>query len=124
MAKLTVVDEETGVERSTTPEELAAHIIAEANKTALVEISGIRRQELDKIVRYKHAKEIFSKGEGFYEKMQEPWRSEVVEKFVESTFKQQEKVIAKSESDAKLEYFQLLVARGTAKDVALEMSGL
>lgn len=107
-----------------TPEQIAEQIIKEANEPALIEISGVRKQELHKIIRYRHSKEIFSKGESFYNKMKDAWCSDAFEKFIESTFKQQEKTIAKSESDAKLEYFNLLVARGTPKTQAMEMAGL
>jgi len=123
MAKFTVTAND-GTESVVDPEQVATEIIDAANKSVLVEISGVRGQELAKIVRYKHAREIYSKGEKYAEKMLAAWQSEVFEKFIEGTFKQQEKVIAKAETDAKLEYFSLLVARGTDKATALEMSGL
>ncbi len=119
MAKVT---DENGVSKS--PEQIASEIITEVNSSALIEISGVRAMELDKIVRYRHAKEIFSKGENFYNKMKEQWRSEAFEKFIESTFRSQEKTIAQQEAKNKLEYFNLLVARGVDKAQAMEMAGL
>lgn len=107
-----------------TPQVIAKDIVKAAFESTMVELSGVRGQELDKIIRYKHSRELYSKGEKHYEKMRDQWRSEFVERVIESTFTQQEKVIAKADLDAKVTYFNLLVSRGTAKDVALEMSGL
>lgn len=107
-----------------TPEQLAKEIVSAATTSVAMELNGVRVQELDKIVRYKHAQDIFSRGETYYNKMRDQWRVEILENFVAGTFKQQEKVIVAKEQKSKLDFYNLLVARGVPKDKAMEQSGL
>lgn len=107
-----------------TPEQIAAEIVDNASQSSVIEISGVRAQELDQIVRYRYSREIYSKGEKHYEQMRDSWRSQLLEKFIESTIKQQIKIAAKQERESKLEFYNLLVSRGTPKAQALEMAGL
>jgi len=107
-----------------TPEEIAHEIVVAAVESIMVEIDGIRGQELDELLRYKYSKQIYSKGEQHFQRNKDAWRKEHLESVISAQFVQRKKLDEKQEKADSLEYFQLLVSRGVSKAEALEMAGL
>jgi hypothetical protein len=107
-----------------TPEEMAADIVKAAVEPIVVEIDGVRGQELDELIRYRKAKHIYSKGEKWFQNNLEEFRKELLETIISAQFVQRKKMDEKQEKTDALEYFQLLVSRGVDKIQAMEMAGL
>jgi cellulose biosynthesis protein BcsQ len=106
------------------PEQITAEIVKAAVENIVVEIDGVRGQELDELIRYKNARLIYSKGERYFQTHKEEMRKEFLESVIEAQFRQRKKLDEAVEKKEKLEYFQLLVSRGVGKVQALEMAGM
>ena len=107
-----------------TPEQIAAEMIEKLTKPILVEISGITAENLDKVLRYKYSKKIYSKGEKWFSHNLEILRTEFIQDFIEAQFVQRQKLDAKETEREQYEYVTLLVSRGITRYKALEMAGL
>lgn len=107
-----------------TPEQIAAEIIEAATKSTFVEISGVATQNLEKVLRYKYAKKIYSKGEKWFSANMENLQTEFIEGIIEAQFTQRQKLDEKQAEQEKHEYVQLLVSRGVNRFKAMEMAGL
>lgn len=107
-----------------TPEQIAAEIMEKLQKPVLVEISGISAENLDKVLRYKYSKKIYSKGEKWFAANLENLRTEFLQDIIESQFTQRQKLDAKETEREQYEYVTLLVSRGITRYKALEMAGL
>lgn len=107
-----------------TPEQIAAEIIAAAQKTTNVEISGVATQNLEKVLRYKYAKKIYSKGEKWFAANLESFQTDFFESIIEAQFTQRTKLDEKQAEAEKHEYVQLLISRGINRFKAMEMAGM
>ena len=107
-----------------TPQEIAGKIIEEATKEIVVKLDGVRGQDLDSLLKYKHAKQIYSKGMKWFDDNLDYLRKEFIENVIESQFDQRKKQDAAQSEKEKHEYFKLLISRGVDKLKALEMAGM
>jgi hypothetical protein len=107
-----------------TPEQIAAEIVKKAVEPLKIEIDGVRGQDLDSLLKYKHAKQIYSKGEKWFTENLDMLRKEFLENIIESQYDQRKKQDKAQSEKEKLEYYTLLISRGVEKIKALEMAGM
>lgn len=107
-----------------TPEELASEIVTEAIEPQMLEIDGVRSQELDSLARYISRDAIQVKGETWFNKNRDRLRQEAVEKLIHDKFDAIMKYMTKKEQDAKMQYFLLLRAKGMSLEQAEKESGI
>jgi len=106
------------------PEEISKEIITKAVESILVDIDGVRGQDLDELIRYKFSKKVYAKGERWFQKNLDNLRSEYLESVIEAQIKQRRKLDEKQQDNDNLEYFKLLVSRGMAHAEAMVEAGL
>lgn len=93
--------------------------------SAFIEISGSANEKLiESILRYKHAKKIYSKGEKWFQANISGFATEWLEKLIEAQADQRKKLDEKQEESDKFEYVKILVGRGVNRFKAMEMAGL
>jgi hypothetical protein len=107
-----------------TPQTIAAEIVKEATTDIVVKIDGVRGQDLDSLLKYKHAKQIYSKGMKWFNDNLDFLRKDFIENVIESQFDQRKKQDAAQSEKEKHEYYKLLISRGVEKIKALEMAGM
>ena len=107
-----------------TAEQIAKDIINKAVEPVIVEVDGVRGQELDELVRYKFSKKIYSKGEAWFKRNVDALRQEFLESVIESQYKQRQKQDAAQIEKDNMEYYKLLVSRGMSPTEALYEAGL
>ena len=107
-----------------TAEQIAKDIINKAVEPIIVEIDGVRGQDLDELVRYKFVKKIYSKGERWFQKNVDALRTEFLETVIEAQIKQRRKLDEKQQQIDNMEYYRELVSRGMSPAEALYESGL
>lgn len=101
-----------------TPEQMAASIIEDAVKPALLEISGTANQKLDIVVRYLNRDKIQARGENWFEKNKTALTSSAMETLIEAREKAITDYLNKKEQTSKDELFRDLVARGVKVEEA------
>ena len=107
-----------------TPEQIAAEIIKKAVEKIQLKLDGVRGQELDFLVKYRNARDIFTKGEKWFNDNIDRLRSEFLENTIESQYKSLEKQQKAAAAKDAIEYYQLLVSKGVDKAKAMEMAKL
>jgi|SRR5580765_200146 len=107
-----------------TPEQIAAEIMEAANKPVLIEINGVAGQNLVTLLKYKHAKQIYSKGEKWFNDNLEFLKTQLIEATIESQYDQRKKQDAAQDEKDKRDYVNLLISRGVNRFTAMEMAGL
>ena len=107
-----------------TPVEIAKEIISEAIDPIMVEIDGVRGQELEELIRYKFSKKIYSKGEKWFERNLDALRQEFLESIIKGLYKTRKKADEEQEKKDVLEYYQLLQSKGMPAQEAAYVSGL
>jgi hypothetical protein len=107
-----------------TPEQIAAEIMQAAKTPVLIEINGVAGQNLTALLKYKHARQIYSKGEKWFNDNLEFLRTELIESVIESQYDQRKKQDAATAEKEKSDYVKLLITRGVNRFQALEMAGL
>lgn len=107
-----------------TPEQMAKEIVQDAVKECLITVDGVTEQKIDDILKYRHAKDIYVKGQLWFQNNIDDLRREYVQDVVRANHVQRQKADAKAAQDEKLKYYTMLVSRGVEKAKALEMAGL
>lgn len=101
-----------------TPEEMASEIIADAVENQVIEIDGVRFQELEKLARYDNRDSL----KADFEKNKDRLMKDSVEKLIADKFKAIEKYQTKREQDKRMQYFLLLRAKGMNLEEAERIS--
>lgn len=101
-----------------TPEQMAKDIIDAANESKMVEISGTCFQRLETVVRYLNREKIAARGDNWFKKNYDSLVTDTVETLVTAREKAINDYMDKKEQSAKDDLFRLLMAKGTAIEVA------